>query len=484
MRKPGLLTAAAALVAVMGFSGTAKAEVFFPFDTDLVAYWPFDDQNFPTEDAAPAGTETDDGSFNGGAAYQGGVDLPPVAPNTDALELDGSGDFVDASDSADLDQASSFTVAAWVKLAGDSQANKVYNVVSKDVSASVSSTNYNLHVTNGNSVAEITFNSVLLVISFTGGGADVETIASGEAGCAANFCFLDGASAFVDGTHPLGTWRHVAGVFNAVAGTMKVYLDGALDGEVELEDTDGSFVLTRTPLTNDSAVQIGKRKFIGNDLSGLIDEVRIYDRALNEDEIAKLHSSVAVFKELVDAIDLDSTDTTLDLKENWEFEMKVTVANNTDQDLTAIEVVDPLPGDLELGDGSSGSGTACPDGTPSPLDPSVGVVSTVAKGKSDKCKITWDSFTLDPGDTATLTIIVSTDVNPAGIRKSAAGEGDALERFQEYTSEGTHCINRGATLMGTLSTDGTIVVQSNGLEVTTGDTLPDDVAFVTHDDCG
>ena len=50
MRQLALLTAAAALAAVMGINGSAWAQVLYTFDGDLVAYWSFDDQNDPTGD--------------------------------------------------------------------------------------------------------------------------------------------------------------------------------------------------------------------------------------------------------------------------------------------------------------------------------------------------------------------------------------------------------------------------------------------------
>jgi hypothetical protein len=54
------------------------------------------------------------------------------------------------------------------------------------------------------------------------------------------------------------------------------------------------------------------------------------------------------------------------------------------------------------------------------------------KGKSDKVFLRWDIGDLDSGDSAILTMVISTDINPAG--------------KQEYTSPGCYIMNSGAVL--------------------------------------
>ena len=68
MRKLAALTAAAALAAVMGFTGAAQAQ-------NLVAYWPaVDNTADPTLDAAPAGAGADDATL--GSTTGGDTDEP------------------------------------------------------------------------------------------------------------------------------------------------------------------------------------------------------------------------------------------------------------------------------------------------------------------------------------------------------------------------------------------------------------------------
>ena len=76
----------------------------------------------------------------------------------------------------------------------------------------------------------------------------------------------------------LGTWYHIAGVYDAAAGTLSTYVNGALDngtlrGTVPAAQIDQSV-----------NVNIGRRTG-GLYFNGLIDEVRIYNRALSQAEI-------------------------------------------------------------------------------------------------------------------------------------------------------------------------------------------------------
>ena len=79
-------------------------------------------------------------------------------------------------------------------------------------------------------------------------------------------------------TRSLNTWYHVAGVYNATAGTLDIYVNGILN--------DGSLVGT-VPLSQFNQavnVNIGRRTG-GYYFNGIIDEVRIYSRALSQTEI-------------------------------------------------------------------------------------------------------------------------------------------------------------------------------------------------------
>jgi len=87
---------------------------------------------------------------------------------------------------------------------------------------------------------------------------------------------------------------------------------------------------------------------------------------------------------------------------------------------------------------------------------SVGNVTILWTGKTEKAHLFWDvdGGTLGPGETRTLTVVVATDQNPKG--------------QQEYTSEGEHCLNSGATVKGTIHNE-QLSATTDPICVNTGD---------------
>ncbi len=82
------------------------------------------------------------------------------------------------------------------------------------------------------------------------------------------------------GTLDLGVWTHAVATYDGVA--MRIYKDGILVGNLS---KSGS-------LSTDPAVpaRIGRNPDGYGPWDGIIDDLRIYDRALNEEEIATLFS--------------------------------------------------------------------------------------------------------------------------------------------------------------------------------------------------
>jgi hypothetical protein len=81
----------------------------------------------------------------------------------------------------------------------------------------------------------------------------------------------------------LDTWYHVAGVYDAQAQTMDVYLNGERDNASLTRPVVGAHRSSRR------AVMVGRRSDLeGFSFAGIIDEVRIYSLALTQSEIAKV----------------------------------------------------------------------------------------------------------------------------------------------------------------------------------------------------
>jgi hypothetical protein len=78
----------------------------------------------------------------------------------------------------------------------------------------------------------------------------------------------------------LDTWYHVAGVYDARVRTLDVYLDGQPDNGFLRGMVPGARRSARQPL------YIGRRSdYDGFEFAGVIDDVRIYSRALSRDEV-------------------------------------------------------------------------------------------------------------------------------------------------------------------------------------------------------
>jgi hypothetical protein len=76
----------------------------------------------------------------------------------------------------------------------------------------------------------------------------------------------------------LNVWYHVAGVYNATARTLDIYVNGVQDNGVLIGTIPAS------QINSSVGVNIGRRTG-GFYFNGVIDEVRIYNRALSAQEI-------------------------------------------------------------------------------------------------------------------------------------------------------------------------------------------------------
>ncbi len=168
----------------------------------------------------------------------------------------------------------------------------------------------------------------------------------------------------------------------------------------------------------------------------------------------KITGQPSITKELVAASDNNTLgDDILDLGEKWFFQLDITVSNDIDVDVEDVKVKDNFGGDLEV---VSVGGVLISTVTPTTLKGKqkeaiyttpVGNVTILWTGKTEKAHLFWDVGDLAPTDSETLTVVVATDQNPAG--------------KQEYTSEGEHCLNSGATAKGVIDLNGIDAVTSN-----------------------
>jgi hypothetical protein len=197
-------------------------------DPDLVAHWKFDDGS---------GTTLFDSSGNGHDGTLMGD--PKWVPGKlgGALEFDGDGDYVDCGASSDFEIPVNLSITCWIKV---NQFDKTWQAI-----MTTSDSSWRVH--RSSSSNNIAWGTSGLSPTDLTGTTDVST----------------------------GEWFHIAAVYN---GTQKLlYINGNLDAS---SDSTGNISTSSMP------VFIGENSGATNRFwDGLIDDVRIYSRALSETEI-------------------------------------------------------------------------------------------------------------------------------------------------------------------------------------------------------
>lgn len=198
----------------------------------LIGWWKFDETEGTT--AKDSSGNHHDGKLNGNAKWAPGR-------NGSALALDGKGSFVQIADKSAFDLGGEMTIAGWINL----------HSVSADWMAIV---------TKGDSAWRLSTAAKENHLLFAVNRSDTP--------------------AFVSGRTPLAfdEWHHVAAVYEG--STVRLYVDGQPDGE--------------TPWTggiskNDADVLVGENVEQPNRcFDGLMNNLRIYNCALSENEIKSL----------------------------------------------------------------------------------------------------------------------------------------------------------------------------------------------------
>jgi len=200
-------------------------------NADMVGYWKFDEGSGNT--AYDLSNYTNDGTINGDPKWVAGK----IGA---ALEFDGSDDYVDCGNDPSLNINDRITVAAWVKTTSTAHGYFVSKGTAWDeIGHYAIGQEYNVPMT--------------FQFEIAGSGGTVE---------------LDSNIAVND-----GQWHYIVGTYDDPV--VKVYVDGVEENTMrESSRLTGSTV---------GGLTIGQRG--GNIISGIIDEVRIYNRALTEPEI-------------------------------------------------------------------------------------------------------------------------------------------------------------------------------------------------------
>jgi hypothetical protein len=207
--------------------------------TPYAAHWTFDQGT---------GTSAPDSSGNGNTAtLQAGASWATGKVGPYALNLSGATNSYATAPGPVVDTSQSYSVSAWVK---PSSLSGIRTFVSMDGNAI---SPFYLQMNNG---------QFQLTTRSSDATASVATTVLGS-------------------TAVVGTWYHVAGVYDDVAHTITLYVNGVSQGSA-------AFTL---PWKANGATTVGRAKWNGGNVdfySGAIDDVRLEGRALSPGEIAAL----------------------------------------------------------------------------------------------------------------------------------------------------------------------------------------------------
>lgn len=249
-----------------GATGTDSAilSVSPPPTPGLVAWWKFDEGSGTT--AYDSSGNGNHGTLMAGASYVAGI-------SGTALSLDGVNDYVRVPDANSLD-LTTLTIEAWIR----------FEAVRPPFTGNQGIVNKYRH--------DKPSEGGYLVFVREGDGALLFRVKD-DAGNVAG-----GNSSWSDVFLTPGVWQHVAGIYDGTTG--RLYLNGVLVA---------SQILPITITANNQPLLIGALmdqfanvyRFFG----GFIDEVRIYNRALTEEEVQARYNRIRDRLRAVSSLDAD-----------------------------------------------------------------------------------------------------------------------------------------------------------------------------------
>jgi hypothetical protein len=233
----------------------------------LVGHWKMDESSW--NGTAGEVVDSSGAGNNGQAVGAGGITgTSSTAKYGRAGEFDGTDDYVNlGAASTNFDNRNkSYTIGGWVKLNESNPAEPIPIIGQGAVLAA------NYWVNGG--LMQLTATNMISFIHYDGSAYQILSSTS----------------------QTIGTWFHILGVYDISTKKMKIYINGVLDSEAS----------NKTPANYSSAGAwylgySGSTSTAFDDyFNGLIDDVRIYNRALSVSEVARLYEDspppIAYFK--------------------------------------------------------------------------------------------------------------------------------------------------------------------------------------------
>lgn len=395
-------------------------------DSHLILHYAFEDSSTVVTDSS---TRKKDGTLSDAAGWtaEGRVGRALAMTNSDPPEV-----YVSLPDGV-LTGVNDFTIAFWLKLSSVDPWARVYDF--------------------GNGLAD----PQNRFMYFTPHGFTAQTngtMASSYGGSPQNELVAISSAKL-----PTGAWKHVAVV--GTAGARTIYIDGFPAIHVE----DGPNVPPHEMEPMSSTSWIGKSRFPDVGLNGTLDEFRIYDRALEQTEIADLAWPKMDYS-------------------YWRFDegTGATTRDSSDRDIPTA-----LGDGVSWTDGRLGKALAFAGGPPGATGPTVTLAANpLASCTSELTVAAWikvDTIqnwarVFDFG-TATTRFIYLAPFDGAGMRFAMVSENGAFDLVSQtapITAGNWHHV------AATVAADGTVKLYADGAEIASGtspDVTPADFASMT-----
>jgi YD repeat-containing protein len=219
---------------------------------NLLAYWNFEAATGTTVPDEASGDVT----ANNAALFNGPV-IESNGANGKGIFFDGVNDYASITDQAEIKNNGSFTVSAWVNPTSII-ANRTQYLVQKGAADK----DYGL-------------------ITISTQGTATPTASPSTINANGSIAFQVGdltPNTLIGPLLPVDAWTLVTGVYDAAANQMRLYLNGEL---VAVQNVTGTVSMGVNPLTFSSSAA-------ANVYAGRLDEVRFYNRALNNSEVQGL----------------------------------------------------------------------------------------------------------------------------------------------------------------------------------------------------
>jgi len=302
MRKIGIAVRVLLVIVLVGLGLPAGVQAQGG-DDGLVAEWHFDEGSGSV--LVDSSGNGNDGVIHGATWVEGKYG--------GALSFDGRDDYVDCGNDESLDITDGdFTFEAWFKSSTD--VNNYQFILKKG----------NSHIHNEN------FKFVSFSISRNGLPEPSPSrlfmhISDGDG---VNEYCAKSTDKIID-----GEWHHGAAVVDLSNYKMCLYVDGVQNDEVSIDGFDGFSVSNNVFI----GYTEGRQDMYFN---GIIDEVRIYNRALTADEIKEHYEGEQT------ALSLTKSASPHSIKQGQTTTVTLTVKNTGTTEITDIEVSDTIPSDL------------------------------------------------------------------------------------------------------------------------------------------